>query len=120
MSKLPPMPTRTIHVSLSVRSTLGWRDSQLQGLFRISQGGACLDAREAREHLMDCLASGQEFLPMGPCDGFDPLSGCPGHAIGPIAVCASEVAADQLSRARLNVLSTKLAQQLGEIEGNQP
>lgn len=76
-----PKPSRVVHLSLSVRGALMWKDSQLRGLFRIFQGGACLDASEAREHLMDCLASGQEFIPLGPCEGFDPKTGCPGHPI---------------------------------------
>jgi hypothetical protein len=78
MAKRPeerPKPSRTVHVSLSVRGALTWKDSQLRGMFRISQGGGCLDAKEARELLMDCLANGQEFLPMGPCEGFDPKTG---------------------------------------------
>lgn len=72
---------KTVHVSLFVRGALLWRDAQLRGLFRLASGGT-LDAREARHHLMDCLAGGSEFLPLGPCDNFDPKRGCLGHERG--------------------------------------
>ena len=72
----------TIHCSLSVRGALRWNQKQLRGLLT-DQAGHKLSPREAREALMQMLSEGVEMLPLGDCDGFDPKTGCPGHAAPP-------------------------------------
>lgn len=75
---------RTMHVSLSVRGALrngAWRkhaDGSLVGSCT-HDDGRHMTEHEIFTHLCDALASGQEFLPYGECDNFDPKSGCHGH-----------------------------------------
>jgi hypothetical protein len=72
----------TIHVSLSVRGALHWKDRELKNLLANQETGQMLTAAEAREALMDELAQGHEMIPFGePCDGFSYKTGCPGHKI---------------------------------------
>lgn len=70
-----------LHVSVAVRGMLRWPKIMLRGAFKDPKTGRYLTADEAREHLMDLLASGVEVLPFAgeACVGFDPKKGCPGH-----------------------------------------
>lgn len=72
---------RTIHLSQSVRGALrNWRfPYDFQKIFK-KEDGEYATAHEAREHLLECLSEGKEFLPMSDeCVGFDFKNGCPGH-----------------------------------------
>jgi hypothetical protein len=71
--------SRTIHVSLSVRGALKWPPSKRRRLFRSTEGGGWLSARDATNVLLDYLADGIELLPLTDCEGHDPKHGCPGH-----------------------------------------
>ncbi len=74
---------RVIHLSQSVRGLLHYSDRELtQALKWITRDGGkrFRSARELRNALMDELVKGHELLPTGPCEGFDPKTGCPGHA----------------------------------------
>lgn len=75
------MPTRTVHVSLDVRGSLMKSDRELTPLAKatIVDGRQLQTGREMRAFLLDALAEGYEFLPMGKCDNFDPKKGCLGH-----------------------------------------
>lgn len=64
---------KMLHMSLSVRGALRWPDNLLVALFP-----GC-NAEEAREQLLIALEDGWSVLPMGDCDGFDKVTGCPGH-----------------------------------------
>jgi hypothetical protein len=77
------MSAKTMHMSLSVRGALKWPARMRRGLFRDIQTGRTLDADEAHERLLDLLSQGVELLPMGKCDGHNPKTGCPGHAVAP-------------------------------------
>lgn len=75
---------RTIHLSLSVRGALRngwWRtgvDGSLVGYCKHDDGRR-MTADEVFNVLCDALANGQEELPLGACDNFDPKRGCLGH-----------------------------------------
>jgi hypothetical protein len=70
----------TVHVSLSVRDALHWRDSQLKHLFKVGRNFA--SPAEARDLLLDQLSDGAEFIRIGnECDNFDPKVGCLGHPL---------------------------------------
>lgn len=73
---------KTFHVHLSVRGALRWPKNKLKKLFRGAEADGhqrYLDAEEAREFLMDQLASGVEALSFGDCGNFDIKEGCRGH-----------------------------------------
>lgn len=74
------MPSRIVHMQLSIRGALmNWRDREWVGVLT-DDDGRKLSPREAKAALLDELAKGHEVLPIGPmCEGFDPVTGCPGH-----------------------------------------
>lgn len=41
--------------------------------------GAEMEPRAARAMLFDELSKGHKYLAFGSCEGFDPMTGCPGH-----------------------------------------
>jgi hypothetical protein len=63
---------------LSVRGALRWSKRRLAGMFR-HETGRRMNGDEAREALFDELAHGHEVIPMSKCEGFDFVTGCPGH-----------------------------------------
>jgi hypothetical protein len=69
---------------MSVRGTLS-RDKRYlkQALKWITKddGSRYRDVEALRDALFDELAKGREVLPMGPCEGFDYKTGCPGHEV---------------------------------------
>jgi hypothetical protein len=62
---------------LSVRGAMRWSKSRLKGLFEVD--GRKSTADESWQLLADELAKGHEVLPLGECEGFDYVRGCPGH-----------------------------------------
>lgn len=72
--------SKTIHMSLDIRGFLinHSRDSDFAGMFTTDTGGR-MEPRKARIALLDLLAQGKKFLPIGPCDNFDDQTGCKGH-----------------------------------------
>ena len=76
------MSKKMIHMRASVRGMLNWdRRTTQRNLRSITKtdGSRYRGVEEFRDALMDMLANGVEFVPMGECDGFDPKTGCPGH-----------------------------------------
>ncbi|WP_316150095.1 hypothetical protein [Cupriavidus sp. BIC8F] len=74
------MGTR-IHLALDVKGFLANAPKrQYRGMFR-DDDGRQMTPDEAKHHLLDALAAGNEFLPIGKCDNFDPKSGCLGHPV---------------------------------------
>lgn len=76
------MSSRTIHMSLSVRGVLRYGKRELRRAckwIRRPDGGE-FTPDELREALLDELTKGNEVIPFGDCDDFDPKSGCRGHA----------------------------------------
>jgi len=59
----------------------------------IDDDGRRMRPRDVREKLEYMLAMGQQVMPMGePCEGFDPIDGCPGHPTPRIdwVICGGE------------------------------
>lgn len=73
---------RNIHLSQSIRGALmNWDDEDWVGVVR-DDAGRLMHPREVKAAFLDHLARGVELLPIGgPCEGFDPVTGCPGHEI---------------------------------------
>lgn len=70
------------HMHIEVRGALKWPKSRLNGMFRDKETGKKLNGDQARDVLMDHLASGRECIPCGQCDNFDygANGGCKGHS----------------------------------------
>lgn len=74
-----------IHMCMSVRGALRNRaylpkaDWTLVGYMTDPTSGRKLKSDEIFDLLCDALANGQEVLPMGECNDFDPKTGCRGH-----------------------------------------
>lgn len=64
------------HMRLDIRGALKNPDA-LQSFTRAD--GTSVPMEEARVFLMAERAKGHLYFPMGDCEGFDPLKGCPGH-----------------------------------------
>jgi hypothetical protein len=63
----------TRHMNASIEGLLGLRNSQLSRLI----GG---NGSEIRKELKQRLAKGEKYIPCSEdCEGFDPVTGCPGH-----------------------------------------
>ncbi len=71
---------RTIHVHVSIEWLLrAERFGGFANSFRDSAGRP-IPLNRVRKLLTDLLDSGVKVLPIGePCDGFDDVTGCPGH-----------------------------------------
>lgn len=66
------------HMRISIRGAMLRPDSELHRVFNHDDGRP-MSVREARIALMDELAKGHLYLPLGKCDNFDPKEGCMGH-----------------------------------------
>jgi len=69
----------TYHVQLSISGALkNWKSGDGKAYNRTD--GPPMTDEEAHNRLVDLLAAGVQFLPVGPkCDGWTPQHGCPGH-----------------------------------------
>ncbi len=76
------MAGRTIHVSLDLRGALmHWKDRRWRRAVR-NEAGGFLSPLEVKAAFLDHLARGVKLIPFGePCEGFDPVTGCPGHEV---------------------------------------
>lgn len=74
--------TQSFHMCLSVRGALNWNRIEtkrnMKALFQ-NNGEKFPSVEALRNALMDELAKGNEVIPMGKCDNFDPKTGCRGH-----------------------------------------
>jgi hypothetical protein len=72
---------KNFHLSMSIRGRLmNWRDRDNVGLFK-DDSGLSMTPAAAKAELLDLLSKGHELIPMGPCDAFDKVTGCPGHLV---------------------------------------
>ena len=70
---------KTFHMRLDVRGALmNWSASEFRCL-RDDQGRPFASVAAAKAALLDELAKGHKFLPVGNCDAFSYENGCPGH-----------------------------------------
>lgn len=79
------MAAKTIHCCLSVRGALRWSAKEMKDACKwISKpDGGRFTPDELRNEFMNLLADGNEVIPMGECDDFDPKTGCRGHEVRP-------------------------------------
>lgn len=76
--------TRRVHMCQSVRGPLmNWtkRDWKNATTYITPEGGGRCTADELKAHFLKLLADGNEVIPIGDCDNFDPKTGCRGHQI---------------------------------------
>jgi hypothetical protein len=67
------------HFQLDVEGALlNWPLKRFKGMFLDSKGGV-MSPDEAKRHLLRLFGKGVKYLPFGNCEGFDPVTGCPGH-----------------------------------------
>jgi len=71
------------HMTINIAGILGdkWKRKSLKGMFE-DENGRVLGNIEAREMLAQMLAEGKKLFPVGECEGFDYITGCPGHSSG--------------------------------------
>jgi hypothetical protein len=62
------------HMKASIEGLLEYPNKKLGELLG-------MPGKEARNILLHKKANGEKFIPCGDCEGFDPVTGCPGHAI---------------------------------------
>lgn len=65
----------TRHMSLNIRGAILNKDYS----WFSRDDGTPASLREAESFLLDRLALGERFLPIGECDNFDHQKGCLGH-----------------------------------------
>ena len=70
------------HMQQSVRGALmNWNPREWVNVCR-DDSGRVMTPREVQAGFLDLLSKGVELIPIGgPCEGFDPKTGCPGHAV---------------------------------------
>jgi hypothetical protein len=71
-----------LHTSVDIRWLLSTRTSRQLADAVTVNGEKTDDGEEVRNALLNRLAEGHALLPIGdPCEGWDPIKGCPGHRI---------------------------------------
>jgi hypothetical protein len=69
------------HLVARIENLLEHSDSDLMEIFEGST--TCIDGAEIRAHLECRQAYGDIFLGNSNCEGFSPITGCPGHEAKP-------------------------------------
>lgn len=62
------------HVCVNIDAILKFTDEKLGDIF---EG----DGTEIRDELLERKANGERLIGADGCEGFDPVTGCPGHKI---------------------------------------
>lgn len=62
------------HVSASIEGLLELTNYRLGKIIN-------MDGRKVRKELLERQAKGEKLIPSSDCEGFDPITGCPGHKI---------------------------------------
>lgn len=68
--------SRRTHMRLDIAGAI--RNRAFRGF---EENGRELHPEVAEAKLRDMLAQGQRYMPLGACDAFSPLEGCPGHPL---------------------------------------
>lgn len=73
--------TQSFHMCLSVRGALNWPKKELNNATKwiTRKDGTKFTPAGLRDMFMDLLSKGNEVIPIGECDNFDPKTGCRGH-----------------------------------------
>lgn len=67
------------HMCVDIKGALlNWTDRQNVGVWR-GDDGKVLSPWAVKRNLIEALAKGYKYLPVGDCEGFDFQTGCPGH-----------------------------------------
>lgn len=74
------------HLRLDIRGALlNWDMRMFRGMFK-ADDGRTMEPQEAKLLPMDELQKGNNYIPYGDCEGFDPKeNGCPGHPVVAVA-----------------------------------
>jgi hypothetical protein len=62
------------HMQASIEGLLKYSNKKLGQLLE-------MPGKEARNILLYKKANGEKVIPCGDCEGFDPVTGCPGHPL---------------------------------------
>ena len=77
----PTVTRKTVHLVLDVEGASRWPDWRLRDLLATDKGEP-VSAEDARAYLREQIEQGVRVMPLGePCEGFDPVTGCPGHPV---------------------------------------
>lgn len=74
------------HIRVSIEGAI--RNKAFSGWM---QDGVELTRKQAEDMMRHKLAMGEKYLACGDCEGFSPLTGCPGHRVEDDKVTASAV-----------------------------
>lgn len=70
-----------VHMRLDIRGALkNWKLRDFKGMFT-HENGSPVPPADAKAILLDELAKGNLYIPVGDCDNFDPQTGCKGHEV---------------------------------------
>lgn len=72
---------RKIHIRLDIRGALKNFKKREWNKVITTDDGKLLNADEAKDFFIDCIAKGWKYLPFGECDSFSYETGCPGHEV---------------------------------------
>lgn len=74
---------RLLHLQQDIIGALtNWTDRDWQLNAREwKRNGCSMNAAELRAEFARLAGEGFKLIPCGPCEGFDPHTGCPGHEI---------------------------------------
>lgn len=72
---------KRIHMRIDIRGAImNWEDSEWQNCVK-DENGKTLTPQEVKRGFLEELAKGNDYLPLGDCDNFDPKQGCLGHPL---------------------------------------
>ena len=72
---------QTVHMCVSIEGLLKYPNSKLAKFFQQIEGVDVRKGSQVRDWLRLQIAQGKHVLPMGECEGFDYVKGCPGHPV---------------------------------------
>lgn len=77
------MSRKIVHMAQSIEGALkNYTPKEFERHFRdafTDSKGQLIHPRVGRQLLEKKFAAGERLLPVGSCEGFDPVTGCPGH-----------------------------------------
>jgi hypothetical protein len=75
---------RHIHMRIDIRGAImNWSDSEWRNCIK-DNDGKMLSPDEVKRGFLEELSKGNDYLPLGDCDNFDPKKGCLGHPVSEV------------------------------------
>lgn len=72
---------KNFHLRIDLRGALmNWSDHEWRNCVT-GKDGKTLTPVEVKRGFLDELANGNDYIPLGDCDNFDPKHGCMGHPV---------------------------------------